>query len=867
MRIYIINILKISHLSFIIFLFVSVCPSFGQAVNKKIVTEADYPLWSTLHNPIISNDGNWAAWTLRYSGIADSLMIINTETKETMKYKHAVEYQFSPNSKWIFNFESNRTLHLINLAKEETITFPDLELFYYSDNGNYAGVVDKNKLFSLINLETEITYRLKNVNWFEFSPDGSKIAISIDANGKNSIELIDTKTFKRSIILISNDSTFSNMVWNFESTALAFIEVVLNSNGKPTYTTLYEFRDGDEPELRSINSSWEKNFPANCYIDDKGEIFYADDGERIFFNIRPKKYLHRNLDSLKNNVQVWKGDDKWIVPRQLQNTDPVFGPWLALWKPKKNEFLQIANEDLPTAYLMPRENRAILFNPKQYEPNFKYSGDADIYLMDLKTKEKKLILEKQVNEYYNKFGSPNGDYLAYYKDKNWWVYDIEKEKHTNLSFKLPFEISTSDHHSSNAIWAYGFAGWDKNNKWVYIYDEFDIWKVAIDGKKYHRITQGREKNTTFRIYRKLFEQSPIQRFQKFTLDVVDIENGVVLEANSNNGSGYYTYSVKNGIQALFNKATKINNLKRAKEEGSYIVQEESYNIPKRIYLFDDRKQSLLFESNMHYKNFISPRQELINYKSFDGRDLKGILMYPDDYKEGNQYPMIVHIYERLSQKFHDYHTPTNFNSDGFNPKIYTAQGYFVLYPDIVYKLGAPGISALECVTTAVSTVLATSKVDKKRIGLHGHSFGGYEAAYIATQTDMFAAIVSSAGVSNFLSWYLTIGGYTGRENMWWFEEHQWRMGKSYFNDPKGYFRNSPINYVNNVSTPILLWSGAKDVHIDVGQNIEFYLALRRLGKKVTFLNYPNESHALTQLKNQIDATKRISDWFAIYLNP
>lgn len=860
--------LQISQLIVVIFLFTSTaCPTFGQAVNKKKLTIDDYSKWSTLYTPIISNDGQWAAFTLRYQGIADSLVVMNIQTQKIMKYKHAIEYEFSPNSNWIYNFEPDRTLKLINLSSKEVKNFPDMELFYYSDKGDYVGVLDKNDIFSLIDLETENTSRWEAVKWFEFAPDGKWVAVSFDKNGKNSIELIDTQSLQKKVILKSNDGTFSNLVWNSQGTGLAFMESKLDTNHNLSYTLLHEFRNSPLPKLRSLHPEGQMGFPHNAYMDTQSKMFYAADGERIFFYVRPKNYLKRNLDSLKNNVQVWKGDDPWIYPRQLIHADPAFGPWLIQWKPDQKEVLEIANETLPTAYLLPQENYALLFDKMQYEPSFQHDGDADFYVMDLKTNSKKRMLEKHTTDFNNQYASPNGNYITYYKDKKWWVYNMAMDSHTDVSVNIPFNLETTDHHSSNAVWAYGFAGWSVDNKWIYIYDEFDIWKVSRDGREFHRITNGREDKTVFRVYRRHYEEFPFQRFEKFRLDILDLEKDILLEATGPKHSGYYIWNSKNGIVPLFTKNTKIDNLKKAKESGSYIVQEESYNIPKRIYFLENGKESLLYESNLQQKDFVSPRQELISYKSFDGRDLQGILMYPDDYEEGKLYPMIVHIYERFSDRFHHYITPTLNNGDGFNPKVYTGQGYFVLYPDIVYILGDPGISALQCVKAAVESVLKTGMVDKDRMALQGHSFGGYEAAFIATQTDMFAAIVSSAGVSNFLSFYLTIGGYDGRPNSWWLEDHQWRMGTSYFDAPEAYKRNSPIEHVQDVKTPILLWSGADDVHIDVRQNIEYYLALRRLGKDVTFLYYPNETHAIRKSKNQKDLTSRISNWLAGYLKP
>ncbi|WP_068761631.1 prolyl oligopeptidase family serine peptidase [Aequorivita soesokkakensis] len=858
---------RISQLVVVIFLFATVCSSFGQAVGKKSIPQEEYSKWSNLYAPILSNDGKWAAWRLNYPGITDTLMILNTHNKKVMKYKEAVEYEFSPNSKWLYSYHSDRTLQLINLERNESKNFPDLELFYFSDAGDYAGVLDANNRFSLVDLETGKTTQLEHVSWFKFSPNGKWAAITFVTGEKNSIVLMDVQSLQKSVILKSDDSTFSRLAWNEKSSRLAFMETKVDTTGNPPRTLLHEFQNGSLPKLLTLHPPSQKGFPMNTYMEGGSKIFYAADGERLFFYVRPKSYLERNIDTLKNKVQVWKGDDPWIVPQQLRFNDPAMGPWLMQWKPEQKELLQIATEKLPNAYLLPNEHYALLFDKKQYEPQFKYEGDADFYVMDLNTKDKKRMVEKHTIDFKNKYPSPNGKYIAYYKNKKWWVYTIPMDSHTDVSVNLPFDLDTTDHSSSNAVWPYGFAGWSPDNKWVYIYDEFDIWKVSVDGREFHRITNGREDKTVFRFYRKQYEEYPFQRFERFTLDILDTEKDILLEANGPKHSGYYSWNSKKGITPLFTKDTKVDNLKQAKEAGSYIVQEESFDIPRRIYFLEDGKEALLYESNLQHKDFVSPRQELISYKSFDGRDLQGILMYPDGYVEGVQYPMIVHIYERLSDRFYNYITPTMNNGDGFNPKVYTGQGYFVLYPDIVYKLGDPGISALQCVKAAVESVLKTEMVDKDRMALQGHSFGGYEAAFIATQTNMFAAIVSGAGVTDFRSFYLTVGGYDGRPDSWWFEEHQWRMGTSYFDAPEAYKRNSPMDHVQQVNIPILLWSGADDVHIDVRQNIEFYLALRRLGKDVTFLNYPNETHAIQNSKNQKDLTNRISNWLAGYLKP
>ena len=258
--------------------------------------------------------------------------------------------------------------------------------------------------------------------------------------------------------------------------------------------------------------------------------------------------------------------------------------------------------------------------------------------------------------------------------------------------------------------------------------------------------------------------------------------------------------------------------------------------------------------------------ELIHYKSPKGINLEGILYYPDDYQSGKKYPMIVRIYEKQSKNFHHYHNPSQYNADGFNPRNYTSQGYLVLYPDITYTMGNPGISATECVISAVDAVLKKEVVEKENIGLIGQSFGGYETAFIISQTDIFAAAVAGCPATDLTSFYFNMGWNQGKPDMWRFEDQQWRFGFSYYEDPQAYMRNSPLHQAEGINTPILLWSGRKDVQVAHEQTMEFYLALKRLNKETTLLIYPEEAHGNMNPVNQNDLSIRIHNWFEEHLN-
>ena len=173
---------------------------------------------------------------------------------------------------------------------------------------------------------------------------------------------------------------------------------------------------------------------------------------------------------------------------------------------------------------------------------------------------------------------------------------------------------------------------------------------------------------------------------------------------------------------------------------------------------------------------------------------------------------------------------------------------------------------MDCVTAAVQAVFATGKVDAKRIGLIGHSFGGYQTNFIITQTDMFAAAVSGAGIGDTQRHYFGLehNGITSG-SMWRYESQQFRMGTSFFDSKEGYWRNNPIVHADAIKTPLLLWAGEIDHVVPFEQSLTFYLALRRLGKKSIFLVYPQGDHSLTIPGQQKDLSQRVIQWFDYFL--
>lgn len=310
---------------------------------------------------------------------------------------------------------------------------------------------------------------------------------------------------------------------------------------------------------------------------------------------------------------------------------------------------------------------------------------------------------------------------------------------------------------------------------------------------------------------------------------------------------------------------KVDSELLSKDLTRLVYKKRRYNHSPSIHSYNlkSNNENLIYQSNHELSKYDLGKATVITYE-VDMKHLKGTLLFPANYDPEKKYPMIVSIYEDKSGAIHDFSPPSHYEYLGFNPLKYVTDGYFVLLPDIDYQISEPGISALKCVKAAVSKALEFGSIYPDRVGLIGHSFGGYESAFIATQTDMFVAIVAGAAVTNFTSHYHSVSRNWNEPEIWRYENQQWRMGASYYAIKDSYIRNSPINFVENVTTPIMLWSGKEDYQIHWLQSIEMFLALKRLGKKCKLILLDSEPHFVIQKENQKKLSEGIKLWFDSY---
>ena len=551
---------------------------------------------------------------------------------------------------------------------------------------------------------------------------------------------------------------------------------------------------------------------------------------------------------------MWHWKDPYIQPRQQktysQDKDFTF---LAMWDLDEGRFLQIADSVYRFSGLSGDQKTAYIYTREPYEPQFRLIY-ADYCLLDLKTGKKTEFLENYTGYL---MPSPDGNYFLYWKDKNWWTYDIKTGQHNNLTegLEVPF-WNIRDDHPAEVRPAFGQGGWLKDDKYVILYDEYDSWAVKPDGSQSEKLTNGRDDEIIYRLRRLDYEK-----------DYIDPDEPVYfsLFGDRSKKSGFAVMKWGKDPETLIYEDQRISGISKAKESDEFIYSGSTYEKSPSLYITDGgfNERNLVATSNEQQKDFAWGRAELVDFKNKNGKDLQGVLHYPANYEEGKKYPMLVYIYEIRSNSLHSYINPSD--RSFYNITNYVQQGYFVYQPDIVYRIDDPGVSAVECVVPAVQTVIDMGMIDTGKIGLMGHSWGAYQTAFIITQTDLFSAAVAGAPLTDMISMYTEVYWNSGSPNQGIFETSQGRFSRPYWEIMDKYISNSPMFQAGNIETPILVAFGDKDGAVDWHQGIELYTTMRRMEKPMVMLVYEGENHSVRKKENMLDYTLKINQWFDHYL--
>ncbi len=561
-------------------------------------------------------------------------------------------------------------------------------------------------------------------------------------------------------------------------------------------------------------------------------------------------------------MDLWNWKDDYIQPMQkVRAAVERSRSYRASFDLENKKFLQLADPSMRDLAPNATGTFALGSDDREYRRMQEYDERfEDTYLVNTETGSRKLVAQKHSGRTQ---WSPDGQHAIYFNGKDWILITANDGSTRNLTKDLGVSFGRAEYDMSGRPPSEGPAVWTSDGKYVLLYDQFDIWRVAAADGSAVNLTKsaGRKENVSFRVVR--------SERAGGTDKGVDPAKPLLLRAENQGtrDTGFYRTSVDANaaptklIMEPKNFAPPV----KAKDADVYVTAASTFAEFPDLLVTDGSFHDLnkVTDLGSQLKPFTWGTSELVQFQSTDGVPLKATLYKPENFDPKKKYPLLVYIYERLTQNVHLFVEPKPM--DSINTSLYVSNGYLVLEPDITYKIGYPGQSALNCVLPAIQEVVDKGFVNEKAIGIQGHSWGGYQVAYMVTRTNRFRAAESGAPVANMISAYDGIRWGPGLPRQFQYERTQSRIGGTIWDYPLRFIENSPIFMADRITTPLLMIHNDADDAVPWYQGIEFYLALRRLGKEAYMFTYNGEPHHVRRRVNQKDYAIRMKQFFDHYL--
>lgn len=699
---------------------------------------------------------------------------------------------------------------------------------------------------------------------FTISKDAKNVVFAVSSKKEetNGTYSLTTSTADAPAALLTGKGKYTKLSWDENQTELAFLSDRDDAAAAQPRMKLYRW-DRKGATATELVSASTPNFKPGYVISDKGAITFSLDGSRIFFGVapppEPEKDEGEDADD-KVSVDLWHWKDDYIQPMQKVRAEQERNrSYRAVFDVAGGKYAQLGDETMQTVNPSSDGRWALGMDDRAYRSLIGYDDDAnsaDVFIVNTSDGSRKAAMKKHSRGFT---WSPGGKYALFYDGKDWNSLSIPGGKIVNLTKNLGVNFWQEDHDSPSTPPAYGNAGWTSDDKYALLYDQYDIWQVTPDGSSSRNLTDGvgRKEKIRFR-YVRLDQQEK----------GIDATKPMLLRAENEwtRDSGFYRDRIDGGPpEKLMMAAKYFSPPSKAKDADMYLLTASRFNeFPDLLVTapsFKDVKK--VSDANPQKASLLWGNSELVRFKNGDGVPLSAMLIKPENFDPSKKYPMMVYIYETLSENVHRFVDPRPGHS--INPAYYASNGYLVLEPDIVYTIGHPGPSALKCVLPAIQAVVDKGFVDEKAIGIQGHSWGGYQIAYMITQTTRFKAASAGAPVANMTSAYSGIRWGSGLPRQFQYEHTQSRIGGSLWETPMLYLENSPVFRADQVKTPLLMIHNDADDAVPWYQGIEYYLALRRLGKEVYLFTYNGEPHGLRKRQDQKDYTMRLQQYFDHFL--
>ena len=884
--------------------------SFTSFSQKQVLDHSDYGLWNSVKGSMLAPDGKHVLFSLE-KGEKDSFLKVKDINGTTV-------FEHERSSKGMFSYDSNHVFFTIKAWKDSIVAMKSrkvkkkdlpkdsLGIFNLNLNdlvkiGNvksykspkeWSGYVaytleeikkeeEKDSLSEkkekkkkpkkvgkkngyhvvLRNLETNKEDTLKFVTHFTFAKKGKSFAYSSSGTDKDSLAgvfVMNLENGQTQSIHRARKAKYFQLEFGESGKNLGFVVDTDTTKIQIRPNELFHWKEGASEAKKMVDT---ESAPTGYLVSSDGKVSFSKDESKLFFGLRRPPVIKDTTLTNEEivNVEVWTYDEpRLYTVQELDLKKDTVRSFQAAIQLKTDKLVQLATTDYPNSELGNEGNAHYALtsasDPYRLESQWTGYNDYDYRLVNTSTGETQTEIKKSERLRL----SPNADYAFGYsrKDTTWVTYDTSSGARKALTKDKVFYSEWHDY--PDYPYSYGVAGFTKDDKSIILYDRYDLWEFDPKTGEGIRLTKGRETKTRYRYVKLDKEERFLNAKDDWLLTTFD-------ETTKN--SGFANYNPRNKkLVSLISGPYRFANAKKAKLNAQILFTKESFEVFPDLYTSDMglKKVTQLSDANPQQKSYNWGTNELVNWTSLDGKELTGMLVKPENFDPTKKYPLIVNFYERSSDGLHRHRAPRAERST-INYSFYTSRGYVIFNPDIHYRVGYPGESAYNCVIPGVTSLIEKGYIDKDNIGVQGHSWGGYQIAYLVTRTDIFKAAEAGAPVPNMISAYGGIRWWTGLSRQFQYEHTQSRIGGTPWEYPARYIENSPIFNIDKINTPLLIMHNDADGHVPWYQGIEFFVSLRRLGKPSWFLNYNGEPHWPLKLQNRKDFSIRMAQFFDYYL--
>lgn len=890
----------------------------AQNPGSKIMGHEVFDLWKDIESPQLSNDGQWVAYQVEPGEGDGELKLWHASNQKEYTFPRGHKAHFSADNQYlIFAIQAHRdtllaqrrrkveeeelpkdSLAILRLADQQIEKIPQLHKFKVPKkwSGHIAYQLYPADSMTKDSSQTD-SLKTKNEDLKEASTDnGFDLVIrKLGANQADTLPFIKDYTLAEEgprlmAYSTGDDSTFLEGIYFYDCTKqttkalwrgkgdyqqlsldqqgrqAAFIADIDTSEARIRPFQLFYWQEKMDSATISLGTKSPMLLDA-WRLSEHADLTFSKTGDQLYFSIQAPPILADTtlLPEEIVNVEVWSYLDKQLYTQQetlLEQEQKK--AYRCVLHTKEGQIIRLGQEDLPEIRVAQEASMPYVlgYNDRPYLEKISWDGFPsykDIYAIDIRTAETHQVARmKKANPRI----SPSAQYLYWFDriDTVWQTYQLATKITQTISHneQVAFYDELNDRPMLPS--AYGIAGWTQADESVLVYDRYDIWQMDPKGQQApKRLTKGREQQITYR-YIKLDTEQPF----------IDPNGQLLLHLfnHQTKHSGYAQLSLPSGqLTTLLTGPYYYTPRPMKAQEANALVftQEDFQTFPDLQYTRMDFKQAQrISEANPQQKEYAWGSMEAYTWTAPDGQLMQGQLVKPPNFDPTKKYPMIVNFYERSSNRIHRHRTPKPHRST-INYSFYANRGYLIFNPDVYYRVGYPGESALHAVVSGVGSLIDKGFVERERIALQGHSWGGYQIAYILTKTNMFRCAESGAPVVNMISAYGGIRWGSGLSRMFQYEQTQSRIGGTLWEYPLRYIENSPIFFADKIETPVLILHNDEDGAVPWYQGIEFFVAMRRLGKKAWMLNYNDEPHWPVKRQNRKDFNKRMQEFFDHYL--